>query len=660
MLNILTEKPPLIDFSLKREVFFVVIGAILGAVTMIIPKTIFEIEMGLPYYISWIAFGHVVGVYSSASVLAGIGIHMITAASMGIVVGIFLYKSNILNISKISNGLLYGIIAGFVVFGIFFIPVQQFVLAPEIARTLNESDPAMSVKVASEQIAKNIVPIMIGSVIMHQVFGLTLGLVSSSLSIKFGARYRCSICDISFSRINSYQKHTELIHGKKPIEQKRIVILGGGFAGVEVLKEIQNVFQDDVSVDITLVSKENFFLFTPMLPEVSSGAIETRHILTPIRAFCKRARFYEADVDIIDLKNREVVISHSIGKHSEAADRRSHALKYHYLVIALGSETNFFGLTDVASNAFTMKNIGDAIILRNHVINMLEQADVEYEDDDLRKKLMTFVIVGGGFSGVETAGELNDFVRDSIKHFYHNIEEKKDGRIILISSGARLLPEVTEDLADFALQELRKSGIKVILGSRVQGATPDSVTLQDGTKIYTHTLVWAGGVAPESLISNLDCKHDKGGKIVTDTYLEAVGHNGTFVLGDCASVTDPITGQPYPPTAQIAIRQAKVVADNIISSIKGSNNKRSFDYRTKGIMAVIGKRNGVGILFGYKVHGFVAWWFWRFYYLTNVPTIEKKLRVMVDWFIDLFFHRDVTRLKAFADERKLKTGDVKA
>lgn len=427
---------------------------------------------------------------------------------------------------------------------------------------------------------------------------------------------------------------------------------------MEVLREIQNAFQDDVSVDITMVSKENFFLFTPMLPEVSSGVIETRHILTPIRAFCKRARFYEANVDSIDLKNRKIVISHSIG-NNEVMDRRSHILKCDYLVIALGSETNFFGLTDVANYALTIKNVGDALILRNHVINMLEQADVEYEDDDLRKKLMTFVIVGGGFSGVETAGELNDFLRDSIKHFYHNIEEKNDGRIILISSGTRLLPEVSEDLAEFALQELRKSGVQVILGSRVKGATPDYVTLEDGTKIYSDTLVWAGGVAPESLVSKLECKHDKGGKIVTDDYLEAVGYNRTYVLGDCASVTDPNTAQPYPPTAQIAIRQAKVVADNIISSIKGSNNKRSFDYKAKGIMAVIGKRNGVGILFGYKVHGFVAWWFWRFYYLSNVPTIEKKLRVMVDWFIDLFFHRDVTRLKIFSDERKLKTGDAR-
>ena len=647
---------PRIDFSLKREVFFVVLGSILGAISMIVPKTVFEVEMGLPYYLSWIAFGHIVGVYSSASVIAGIGLHMLTAVSIGIVIGIFLYKSNLLNISKISNGLLYGTIAGFAVFAIFFIPVQQFVLAPEIARTLIQADPSMSVNAASEQIASNLVPIMLSSIIMHQAFGITLGLVSSLLSIKFGSRYRCSICDISFSRIDSYQRHIEFIHGEKPIKQKRIVILGGGFGGVQVLKEIQKTFQDDITVDLTLISKENSFLFTPMLPEVSSGTIETRHIATPIRTFCKRARFYEANVDSIDLMNKKVVISHAIGKYTDPKTRRSHLLDYDYLVIALGCETNFFGLKNVAKHAFTIKSIGDAIILRNHIINMLEQADVEHEDEELRKSLMTFVVVGGGFSGVETAGELNDFVHDSIKHFYHNIDEMNDGRIILISSGKQILPEVTADLAYFALQKMQENRVEVILNCHVKDASSNSVILDNGKTIYTHTLIWAGGVTPDSLINTLECDHDKGGRILVNNDLTISQYDGIFVLGDCACLTDPNTGKPYPPTAQHAIRQAKVVSYNITSKIKGQNNNKSFDYKTKGVMTLIGRRNGVGILFGHKVHGFIAWWLWRLYYLSSVPTFEKRLRVMVDWFIDLFFHRDVTRLKTF-EEKVLETDD---
>ncbi len=197
-----------VDFSLKREVFFVVIGAIVGAVTFVIPKAIFEVEMGLPYYHTWVAFGHIVGVYSSESVIAGIAIHMLTAISIGIVVGIFLYKTGILNISKLSNGILYGLFAGSVVFVAFFIPVYQFVLAPEIAFTLKETIPHMTQAAAAHQVASNFAMIMTGSIITHLVFGVTVGLVSSLLSMRFGTRYRCSICDISFSRIASSIRKT--------------------------------------------------------------------------------------------------------------------------------------------------------------------------------------------------------------------------------------------------------------------------------------------------------------------------------------------------------------------------------------------------------------------------------------------------------------------
>jgi NADH dehydrogenase FAD-containing subunit len=663
-----------IDFSFKREVFFVVIGAIIGAIVFVIPKTIFEIEMGLPYYLSWIAFGHIAGVYSSASVLAGIGLHMLTAISIGTVVGIFLYKTSILNISKISNGLLYGLFAGSVVFVIFFIPVQQIVLAPEIARMLTEMNPSMTEAQAARQISGNFLTIIIGSVITHLVFGVTLGLVSSLLSIGFGSRYRCSICDISFSRIDSYQKHVEVVHGAKPVQQKRIIILGGGFAGVEVLKRLQKVFQNDVSIDITLVSRDNFFLFTPMLPEVSSGMIETRHITTPIRAFCKRAKFYEANVESIDLKNnkREVVISHAIRNQiNSEADLHSHTLKYDYLVLALGGKINFFDMADIEKNSFTIKSLGDAIILRNHVISMLERADLEHDNYDLRKSFMTFVVVGGGFSGVETVGEINDFVRDSINEFYHNIEEDKDVRIILVSAGERILPEVSEDLGKFALQKLKQSRIEVLLNSRVTAATVDSVKLNDGSVINSHTLIWAGGVISDPLVANLSCDHDKGGRIIVDNYLQVDGYSGVFAIGDCASIIDLHTGKPCPPTAQHAIREGKVAASNLISLIKSGKNQDKggeaaaeimaeeeqkkmmmtpFDYKTKGVMAEIGKRTGVGDLLGLKVHGFIAWWIWRTYYLANLPTVEKKLRVMVDWTLDLFFKRDVTRLKTFSEE----------
>jgi NADH dehydrogenase len=655
-----------VDFSFKREVFFVVMGAIVGAVAMVIPKTLFEVQMGLPYYLTWIVFGHIAGVYSSvsASILAGAMLHIITAISIGVVTGIFLYKSNILNISKPSNGVIYGLITGIVVFAVFFIPVNQFVLSPEIIHILPEVQPSTTQAEAANMIGKNQLSIMIGSIVMHLVFGVTLGIISSSLEIKFGAKYRCPKCEISFSRIDSLQKHLKLVHGTTPIQRKRILILGGGFAGIEVLRRLQNAFQDDVEIDITLVSRDNFFLFTPMLPEVSSGMIETRHIVTPIRAFCKRARFYEANVESIDLENKQVIITNAIGDPMDPVHLNRHVLNYDYLVIGLGGETNFFGMKDLERNAFTIKTLEDAMILRNHVISMLEQADVEHDNnnDDLRKSLVTFVVVGGGFGGVEAVGELNTFVQDSIGAFYHDIDVKKDVRVILINAHERILPEVSEGLSEFALQKLRESGVEVILNKRLASYTNGQAKLNDGTLIPTFTLIWAGGVTPSKLIKDLTCEHDKGGRIVVNNYLQVHKYDGVFALGDCASITDPHTKKPYPPTAQHAIREGKVAAKNIISIIKNRREKEEakeerrgmeiFDYKTKGTMAEIGKRTGVGDLLGLKVHGFAAWWIWRTYYLANLPTVEKKVRVMVDWTIDLFFKRDVTKLKTFVAEEK--------
>ncbi len=660
-----------IDFSLKREIFFVVVGAIIGAIVFVIPKTIFEVVMGMPYYLSWIVFGHVIGVYSSAAIIAGIGIHMVTAISIGVVIGIFLYKTGILNISKPSNGIIYGIFAGTMVFIIFFIPVYQFVLSPETVNTLQELTQDQKELIESE-LSSEWLTVLVSSLVTHLIFGITVGLVSSLLSIKFGTRYRCPKCDISFSRIDSYQKHTELIHGTKPIDLKRILILGGGFAGIKILQQLQKEFQDNIDIDITIVSRDNFFLFTPMLPEVAASAIETRHILTPIRSFCKRARFYEANIDSINLEAKEVAIRYNIGKkQSNTLNDKIKLLKYDYLVLALGGETNFFGIDSASKNAFTIKTIGDALLLRNHVINMLEQADMEYENIELQKSLMTFVVVGGGFSGVETVGELNDFVRDSVKQYYHNIDTKYI-KIILINSGSRILPEVSDDLSEFTLKKLEKNGVQIILNNRVKEIVQNYVLLNKGggdrgegeeeETISSHTVIWAGGVKPNKVIIGLTCEHDKSGKIITNENLKVNGYKNTFALGDCAFIVDRNTGKPYPPTAQHALRAARIVSNNIINEILYAAKKKMkkkkeelvFNYKTKGIMALIGKRNGVGIVFGRKIQGFIGWIFWRLYYLGNLPTTERKLRVMLDWFIDLFFKRDITRLKTLTEKAEEK------
>jgi NADH:ubiquinone reductase (H+-translocating) len=356
---------------------------------------------------------------------------------------------------------------------------------------------------------------------------------------------------------------------------------------------------------------------------------------------------------------------------SEVTKIQQDYLSYDYLVIALGSETKFFDMSDIEKHAFAIKSWNDAITIRNHVIHQLEQAelllrrqpyniDKSNKDSDLNsnshlnnksESLLTFVIVGGGFAGVETAGELNDFLCDAVKDYYYNIEPK-DIRVIIIQSGNRLLPEMSEELAEFAMQKLIRSGVEVILNTRVIGATANSVKLNNGNTIRTNTIIWSGGVAPNPITEELPCQHDKkSGRIVVNEFLEVQGYPGVFAIGDCAFIIDPNTGNPYPPTAQHAIREGTVVANNIISLVEGkTENKKVFNYKTKGMMASIGKRNGIGAIFGLEVQGFIAWWIWRTYYLANLPTLQKKIRVMADWTLDIFFKRDVTMLKTLVEE----------
>ncbi|MDW3603678.1 MAG: NAD(P)/FAD-dependent oxidoreductase [Nitrososphaeraceae archaeon] len=747
-----------IDFSLKREILYVVIGALIGAITMILPRTIYEFITGQPYYISWIIFGHVIGIYSSYAATAGFIIHLITAVSIGLVTGIFLYKTNILNISKPLNGFFYGIFAGTIIFVVWAIPINEFVLIPENIRTIADIDPSLPKQAISQQIESNKLSILFNSLFINLLFGITVGLASSFLSIKFGTRYKCNICNVSFPRINIIRKHLQLVHRRQPIEQKKIAILGGGFAGIEVLTKLQKEFQNDIRVDITLISKDNYFLFTPMLHEVSSGMIEPRHVASPLRSFCKRARFIESEIKSIDLENRKIEFTnqvlearftsnkpHNIRREDKKLDTLSNhlpsvtsdisnvnmkndnnnnnyantkndqyvkSLWYDYLVIALGSNTNFFGNKNIEKSSFTMKSLYDAFSIRSHIIDTLEQTDIllfeekkdvvidqeiktnknnnyilNYKDNEnifenTRKSLITYVVVGGGFAGVETIGEINDFIKESIKDYYQNIDIK-DVRVILINSGPEILPEMDERLGKFALEELKKKNVEVILNNRVIDVKsiiegnedkenqvnlrgPKKIILKDNSYIIADTLIWTAGVVPEKSVIDISCEHDKSGKVVTDKYLQIKGHRDVYAIGDCASIIEPDSGKPCPPTAQHAIREGQITAENICSSIKkelkfensrerkekGKKreiiefNKKEFSYKTRGIMATIGKRNGVAMIFGYSIKGIFAWGIWRFFYLTHLPTLENKLRVMIDWGIDMMFGRNLTRLKS--------------
>jgi len=619
-----------VGFSLKREIFFVVIGSIVGGLTMHLPRVLFDITGGPQYSVTLLVAASVIG---SDVPAVGFALHIAIATIIGTVTGIFLHKVIKFNISKIKNGLVYGIIAGVVVFAVFAIPVSQLLLGPNMAMLLSELDPDMSFVEASDQLAENFFPDLINLLFIHLIWGVTFGIITSTLTGKIGANFRCHICDVEFSKISTYEKHVQNVHENPSKSMKKILILGGGYAGVEVLKQLQETFESNVDVSISLVSQDNFFLHTPLLPELATGMLASRHIATPIRSFCKRARYYQAKVSSIDLKNNKVTITRALDNHNRD-------LEYDYLVIALGGITNFFGNKNVEKNALTIKTLGDAIELRNHLISMLESADQE-DDPEMLSKLMTFVVVGGGFSGVETVGEINDFIRESAEKYYRNIDPKKI-RIILVTSGDKILPEVG-DLGQYAMESLIKNGIEIAKNTKLVDAEDDNVTLDNGKKISCHTLVWAGGVSVDPVISNLDMDHAPNGRIKVDDFLRLKENPNVFALGDCASIISKLTGKPYPPTAQHAIREAKIVAKNIVSSIE-NGVQRAFVYDSKGSMAKIGKRNGVALLMGNKIHGFLAWFIWRQYYLSTLPNNEKKFRVALDWFGDLFFPRDITSL----------------
>ena len=442
--------------------------------------------------------------------------------------------------------------------------------------------------------------------------------------------------------------------------KKKIVILGGGFAGVECARQLESEFGDNSEIELVMISEDNFLLFTPMLPQVASGMIETRHIVLPIRTICQKTKFYEGRIKNIDPFGKLVNLWGT-------GDKRSVSIHYDFLVVALGSETNFFGMADVEKNAYTMKTLNDAVVLRNRIIDMLEQAENE-TNPILRKSFLNFVVAGGGFAGIETAGELMDLILDARKH-YPNIH-KDDLKVIVIEALPMILPGFNEKLAEFAKQKLIERGIDIKLQTAITSFDGNEVTTKlldqnpkdsvDESKvdsIITKTLIWTAGVTPVNTIKRSMLKTDRG-KVIINDYLEVQDFPGVFAIGDCALFLNPETKRPYPPTAQIAEAQAKTAAKNLTALIKNSE-KEKFEYHSKGQMAIIGKRSGIATFLGMNISGFWAWLIWRNVYLSKIPTFDKQVRVFLDWTIDLFFDRDISRLKMMKhdDEKEYKLLD---
>ncbi len=412
----------------------------------------------------------------------------------------------------------------------------------------------------------------------------------------------------------------------------RVLILGGGFGGLYAALELEKTIARDPGVEITLINKENFILFTPMLHEVAASDLDITHIVNPIRKLLRRVRFFHGEVTSIDLAHKRVVAVHGDEHHG-------HELGYDYLLIALGSDTNFHNLPG-AEHALTMKSLGDAIHLRNRVIENLEAADFECFPDQ-REPLLTVVVAGGGFAGVETIASVNDFMRDALK-FYPHIDERWL-RLVVAHSGNIILPELGPALGLYAQRKLAERKVEIRTNTRVASYRNSVVELTDGTSIKAATLVWTAGTAPSPLLGSLPCRKERG-RITVNSYLEVPGFPGVWALGDCAIVPDPLTGKPYPPTAQHALRQGKIAGQNIAAAMRNTK-KRPFAFRTVGALATIGRRTGVAQIFGFNFSGFIAWWMWRTIYLSKLPRLEKKVRVALDWTLDLLFTKDLVKFE---------------
>ena len=426
------------------------------------------------------------------------------------------------------------------------------------------------------------------------------------------------------------------------MKKTKIVIAGGGFAGLYAAKYLDKHLARRPDMEVILIARENFILFTPMLHEVAAGDLAPADIVNPQRRILRHVRVVEAEVEGVDLSARKVRCAHGL-------DRTELEFEFDHLLLALGSETNFFDNAGIRDWAVTMKNLSDAALLRNRMVAFLEEATLE-QDTAARRQWLTFVIAGGGFAGAETAGAVNDFLRETAK-FYHGVGDEEI-RVVVIHPGEYLLPELGEELGRYAERKMFERRVEMIKGARVASYDGWAVTLNNGLSITAATLIWTAGVKPSPVVAALPCPKEKG-RIVADEYLQVPGLTGLWTAGDCAAVPDGYeTGKFFPPTAQHGMREAIVAAKNIERTILGQPLK-PFRYRTMGMLASIGHHTGVASMFGFKFSGFIAWWMWRSVYLMKLPRVVKKLRVLIAWTLDLLFGRDIEQMITLRDVEEL-------
>jgi NADH dehydrogenase len=431
--------------------------------------------------------------------------------------------------------------------------------------------------------------------------------------------------------------------------KKRILILGGGFGGVAAARRLEGLFRRRPDVEIVLVSRDNFVLMTPLLFEVFSGTLDLRGCSLPVRAFLRSTGFVEAAVQGIDLDRRVARV---------VAAGQSGELAYDQLVLALGSMTNQ-AMIPGSEYAFTFKTLADALLLRNHVIERFERADVE-TDPRRKAQLLTFVVIGGGLVGVELLGELTAFV-DGITPLYRHVD-REEVRFVLLQGADRIMPEIDPALAGYGARVLAgRRGVDLRTNTRVQALSPGKVHLAEET-IAADTVVLAAGNVPHPVVAGLPVEKDRSGRIVVEPSMRCRSHPEVWALGDCASIPGP-DGKPYPSLAQHALRQAKLLARNILAALDG-RPPRPFVYQTLGMMGSLGYGKGFGQLLKVRVHGFPAWLIRRTYYLLQMPGWRRRLRIMIDWTFALLFRPDIVKVGLDSETalllREVALGDAAA
>jgi NADH dehydrogenase len=407
-----------------------------------------------------------------------------------------------------------------------------------------------------------------------------------------------------------------------------VLVVGGGFAGAYVAKELGGR-------GATIVSKENFMLYTPLLPEAASGTLEPRHCVVPLREMCPHAELILGGVTALDLEAKTVVVETDDGPQT---------VEWSELVLALGAVPRTLPIPGLSEHALSFKTLADAINLRNHVLQQLEAADAALDEEE-RSRRLTFVFVGAGYAGVEALAELSDLVEDALR--YYPRLRATPRRWVLVDAAPRILPDIPPPLGDYAAAQLRKRGIEIHVETTLESVSADEAVLGNGTRIPTSMLVWTAGVAPNPALREWSLPLDEKGRVEVDEFLRVRGHEHVWALGDNALVPNARSDRPDPPTCQHALRQARRLARNL------TGPPEPYGYRMLGQVATLGRHKGIAEVLGLRLHGFLGWWVTRSYHLYQLPLAQRKARVVVDWTVALFFRRDIAELGQLGHPEKL-------